>query len=196
MSEEIKKGQVYKHCKGKKYLIEAVARDSSSCEVVVVVYKSLEDSEFPKGTIWIRNLDEFTDNHRSGVKRFTLVDDSDSNTNYGLLPAPLPAQEGLNMLKEHFLGKEWYAVMSMPQVQVNAEVVHTIMHLNPKKKTFVDKVKQLSCKFMKHKLITIKKFNTNESKVFCLRCKKYFALNHEQESFLVWDDEFEKLYAD
>ena len=69
----IKEGEIYRHCKGKKYEIIAIARDSDQCKNVIVVYKSLEDSDYPKGTLWTRPLSEFTDNHSSGDERLTKI---------------------------------------------------------------------------------------------------------------------------
>lgn len=63
-------GDRYRHCKGKLYEIVCIARDSDDCTKEIVVYKSLDDSDFPIGTIWIRPIKEFTNNHRTGVKRF------------------------------------------------------------------------------------------------------------------------------
>lgn len=66
-------GEIYKHCKGKKYKIICVARNSDKCNEKIVVYQSLEKSDFPKGTIWTRSLSEFIDKHSSGVKRFVKL---------------------------------------------------------------------------------------------------------------------------
>jgi len=52
--------------------------------------------------------------------------DSDK-TDYGLCPPPLDAQKGLDILIEHFLGKDWYVAMPLCSEQVNAEAVYSIL---------------------------------------------------------------------
>ena len=69
----MKKGQIYKHCKGKLYKIVALARNSDNCKQEIVVYKSLEHSDYPKGTLWTRPLEDFNSIHRSGLKRFQKI---------------------------------------------------------------------------------------------------------------------------
>ena len=65
--------ELYKHWKGTTYRIILVARNSDDCSEEIVVYKSLEDSVYPKGTIWTRPLKDFEGLHKSGCKRFTQV---------------------------------------------------------------------------------------------------------------------------
>ena len=49
----------YEHRNGGRYEVLAISRSSNDCEQKMVVYKSLEDSDFPKGTIWVRTKTEF-----------------------------------------------------------------------------------------------------------------------------------------
>lgn len=69
---EIYTNRIYKHWKGASYLVKFVGRDSNDCHKLIVGYESLEDSDFPAGTLWIRDLEEFVDTHPSGNKRFEL----------------------------------------------------------------------------------------------------------------------------
>lgn len=66
-------GEKYKHFKGWEYEVVAVARDCENPEKFHVIYKSLvEHGGFPVGTIWRRNLEDFT-----GEKEFS--EDADYN---------------------------------------------------------------------------------------------------------------------
>jgi hypothetical protein len=58
----------------------------------------------------------------------------DSKFDYGIFSPPTKAQDGLNILIEHFLGKEWYTVNPISQEQVNTEVIYDILRLYPKTK--------------------------------------------------------------
>lgn len=91
--EELKPcpNETYRHFKGKLYKIICIARNSDNCMEEFVVYESLEKSDYPKGTIWVRNMSDFIDIHRSGVKRFTRHDAGKGNNNtpesFSLLPS-------------------------------------------------------------------------------------------------------------
>jgi hypothetical protein len=65
---------VYRHYKGGRYRVHAVANMEVSHEAVVV-YESLQASgEFPQGTFWVRPLREFTehlDAEGEKISRFT-----------------------------------------------------------------------------------------------------------------------------
>ena len=50
-----------------------------------------------------------------------------SDKDYGICPPPIEAQEGLNVLIKHFLGEDWYVMMSISQEQVNAEAIYQIL---------------------------------------------------------------------
>ena len=47
------------HKNGKHYKIVCIARSSNDCHQKLVVYQSLEPSDFPEGTIWVRTMTEF-----------------------------------------------------------------------------------------------------------------------------------------
>lgn len=65
-----------------------------------------------------------------------LYEDEKEKEYYGIFPPPTDAQHGLNILIEHFLGKDWYASGSMHTAQVNSEAIHEILKRYPKKKSF------------------------------------------------------------
>ena len=80
MKNEPKPGEVYQHFKGadKTYQIIAIARNCENPGEQDVVYSQLyKTSEFPRGTIWRRSLDDFCGEKEitSGkkVKRFTRL---------------------------------------------------------------------------------------------------------------------------
>ena len=58
-----------------------------------------------------------------------------ADKDYGLCPPPIKAQDGLNILRDHFLGEDWYCTLSMPTEQVNTEAIHDILRLYPKKRS-------------------------------------------------------------
>ena len=60
----------------------------------------------------------------------------------GIMPRPLSAQEAVSILKDHFLGENWYTVNPVNQEQVNAEIVEHILYLyqKPREKTLYEKV--------------------------------------------------------
>lgn len=49
-------------------------------------------------------------------------------------PPPTTAQEGLDILIEHFIGKEWHSTIPMCQEQVNTEAIYNILEKYNKKK--------------------------------------------------------------
>lgn len=52
--------------------------------------------------------------------------------------------------------------------------------------------KKLICKLFGHKLIVIWSSKVSASQqVFCTRCKRYYAINHDMQAFLPWDYSFE-----
>ena len=61
-----------------------------------------------------------------------LLNDS---KDYGLCPPPTNAQDGLNILIDHFLGEDWYSTMPMSQEQVNSEAIYEILQKTSKNKT-------------------------------------------------------------
>jgi len=72
-------GERYRHFKGEKYEIVAVARDCEDPERQVVVYRGFYDSDdFGKNPVWVRDYDDFVgvkifDDGRR-VERFELID--------------------------------------------------------------------------------------------------------------------------
>ena len=50
---------------------------------------------------------------------------------YGIMPPPTNAQHGLNILIEHFLGKDWYTTCSIHSEQVNTEAIYEILKKYP-----------------------------------------------------------------
>ncbi|MDO8516673.1 MAG: DUF1653 domain-containing protein [Nanoarchaeota archaeon] len=76
---EPKPNQIYQHFKGKEklYKILEIARDCENPEKKIVIYQQLYESEFPKGTIWARSLEDFVgykkiENNKE-IKRFILI---------------------------------------------------------------------------------------------------------------------------
>jgi hypothetical protein len=66
---------------------------------------------------------------------------SKSEKDYGILAPPTTAQDGLNVLINHFLGDNWYVVNPLSTEQVNTEAVTQILIKYPNLK-FWDKVKR------------------------------------------------------
>ncbi len=67
-----KKGQIYKHYKGKKYLVHDIVRHSETLEEMVF-YETLYECEL--GKMWVRPLELFTGDlvvDGKTVKRFAL----------------------------------------------------------------------------------------------------------------------------
>lgn len=63
---------------------------------------------------------------------------------YGICLPPTEAQEAVNILIEHFLGKGWYTTLSMNAAQVNTQAVYEILDKYPEKKTFREHLKALT----------------------------------------------------
>lgn len=59
--------------------------------------------------------------------------DNIEDTTYGLCPAPMDAQEALNILTSYLLGDDWYITGSMNVEQANACVVEQILDKYSKK---------------------------------------------------------------
>ena len=55
-----------------------------------------------------------------------------SDKDYGLCCPPTEAQEAVNILIKHFLGKDWYVTTPMCVEQVNSEAVYEILKQNKK----------------------------------------------------------------
>ncbi|WP_163526643.1 DUF1653 domain-containing protein [Halobacillus ihumii] len=63
-----KKGEFYKHFKGNTYMVQGLALHHETQEELVI-YKSFKDE-----ISWVRPLQEFMNDHPSGVKRFTKME--------------------------------------------------------------------------------------------------------------------------
>jgi hypothetical protein len=66
-----------------------------------------------------------------------------NDKDYGLCPPPINAQEGLNILIEHFLGEDWFVTMPMCQEQVNTAAIYTILNKYQKKESLIEIVKNM-----------------------------------------------------
>lgn len=64
---------------------------------------------------------------------FEPMKDNICSTDYGLCPAPMDAQQALDILTSYLLGDDWYVVMSMNTKQCNAVVVEQILDKYSKK---------------------------------------------------------------
>lgn len=53
---------------------------------------------------------------------------------------PLEPQIALNILIEHFLGKDWYTPNPIGVKQVNAEAVYEILGRYPKKRNLIERL--------------------------------------------------------
>jgi hypothetical protein len=51
---------------------------------------------------------------------------------YGLCPPPVKADKGLDVLIEHFLGKDWYVTMPISKEQIYTEAIYTILKKHQK----------------------------------------------------------------
>ena len=68
-----------------------------------------------------------------------IVDEHNNGKTYGLCPQPFPADKGLDVLIEHFLGKDWYVTLSMSKEQVYTEAICNILHKTQKRKSFISR---------------------------------------------------------
>ena len=58
---------------------------------------------------------------------FEAMKDNICDTSCGLMPAPMEAQQALDILTSYLLGEDYYVVMPMNTKQVNACVVEQIL---------------------------------------------------------------------
>ena len=56
-----------------------------------------------------------------------IVDEHNEGKFYGLCSQPFPADKGLDILIDHFLGKDWYTTLSMTSEQVYTEAIADIL---------------------------------------------------------------------
>ena len=66
-------------------------------------------------------------------KGFEPMKENICTTDYGLIPAPMDAQQALDILTSYLLGDDWYVVDSMSTEQCNAIVVEQILDKYSKK---------------------------------------------------------------
>ncbi len=69
-------GERYKHFKGGEYRIVMLAKDCENPKRTIVVYEQLYQNEFPRGTVWIRSLEDFAgfkELKGEKLKRFVLI---------------------------------------------------------------------------------------------------------------------------
>jgi len=72
-NERVIVGGIYKHWKGKRYLVISISRWANDCKKDIVNYLQLDDGgDHPVGSLWSRELSEFVDIHFSGNKRFSF----------------------------------------------------------------------------------------------------------------------------
>ena len=78
-------------------------------------------------------------------EEFLEVVYSQSDEDYGLCSPPIDAQQALNILKDHFLGEDWYVSMPQSPEQCNTDIVHSILFFNKHSmlKRFIDKLRGL-----------------------------------------------------
>lgn len=80
-------------------------------------------------------------------KEFEELTYKNSREDYGLCPPPTDAQEGLNILINHFLGELWYVTLPLNTEQTNTEAIYEILNKNKKPKSFLKKVLNFPKKF-------------------------------------------------
>jgi hypothetical protein len=66
-------------------------------------------------------------------KGFEAIKNNICDTSYGLCPAPMNAQEALNILTSYLLGDDWYIAGSMNVEQTNVCVTEQILDKYSKK---------------------------------------------------------------
>jgi hypothetical protein len=66
-------------------------------------------------------------------KGFEAIKNNICDTSYGLCPAPMDAQEALDILTSYLLGDDWYVVDSIGPKQVNAIITEQILDKYSKK---------------------------------------------------------------
>jgi hypothetical protein len=64
---------------------------------------------------------------------FEAMKNNVCDTSYGLCPAPMAAQEALDILTSYLLGDDYYVANSMSQTQMNALITEQILDKYSKK---------------------------------------------------------------
>jgi len=62
--------------------------------------------------------------------------ESSTEKDYGLCWPPISSSEALRVLKDHFLGPDWYSVMPQSSDQINTEMVYEILKNNSSNNLF------------------------------------------------------------
>jgi len=75
------------------------------------------------------------------AEEFALKALDESEKDYGMFPPPTKAQDGLNILIDHFLGEDWYSVNPIHREQINTEAIYEILLANPRR-SIKDKIKR------------------------------------------------------
>jgi|TARA_R110002167_G_scaffold253709_1_gene460033 hypothetical protein len=73
-------------------------------------------------------------------KDFLDKQDKKDDYDYGLMPPPTDAQEGLQVLINHFLGEGWYTVNPVSTEQANTEAIYEILEKNQKPKKLLGRL--------------------------------------------------------
>ena len=60
-------------------------------------------------------------------KSFKTMKENIEDISYGLMPAPMEAQQAINILIDYLLGDDWYVANSINTEQVNACAVEQIL---------------------------------------------------------------------
>ena len=60
-------------------------------------------------------------------RSFDATKENICDTSYSLMPAPMKAQQAINILIDYLLGEDWYVVASMGVDQVNACAIEQIL---------------------------------------------------------------------
>lgn len=66
-----------------------------------------------------------------------IVDEHNEGKSYGICTQPYPADKCINILIEHFLGKDWYTTLPMSSEQVYTEAICDILDKTQKRKSFL-----------------------------------------------------------
>lgn len=76
-------------------------------------------------------------------EEFTEFIYKNADSDYGILPPPIDAQTGLDVLIHHFLGDDWYSISLIHTEQVNTEAIHEILRKYPRKESIIKRVSKL-----------------------------------------------------
>ena len=69
-----------------------------------------------------------------------IVDEHNEGKSYGICTQPYPADKCINILIEHFLGKDWYTTLPMGSEQVYTEAICDILDKTQKRKSFLSRL--------------------------------------------------------